>query len=80
MGDGEEKDMEVDEFVMRFTDLIGSKQGSSLQKMSSILSTCGKQIDMVYPKTNVNFKYFAMSEGGGRVLCASLFSPQEFEI
>lgn len=63
MGDGEEKDMEVDEFVMRFTDLIGSKQGSSLQKMSSILSTCGKQIDMVYPKTNVNFKYFAMSEG-----------------
>ena len=39
MGDGEEKDMEVDEFVMRFTDLIGSKQGSSLQKMSSILST-----------------------------------------
>ncbi|MDE7184787.1 MAG: hypothetical protein K2O40_10010 [Lachnospiraceae bacterium] len=63
MGDGEEKDMEVDEFVMRFTDLIGSKQGSSLQKMSSILSTCGKQIDMVYPKTNVNSKYFAMSEG-----------------
>ncbi|MCM1214224.1 MAG: hypothetical protein NC331_01880 [Lachnospiraceae bacterium] len=61
--DGDEKDINVDEFVMRFTDLIGSKQGSSLQKMSSILSTSGKQIDMVYPKTNVNSKYFAMSEG-----------------
>ena len=63
MGDEEEKEMEVDEFVMRFTDLIGSKQGSSLKKMSSILATCGKQIDIVYPKTNVNSKYFAMSEG-----------------
>lgn len=63
MADGEEKNMKIDEFVMRFTNLIGSKQGSSLQKMFSILSTCGKQIDMVYPKTNVNSKYFAMSEG-----------------
>lgn len=61
--DGGGREIKVDEFVMRFTDLIGSKQGSSLQKMSSILSTCGKQIDMVYPKTNVNSKYFAMSEG-----------------
>lgn len=63
MADGEQKDMKIDEFVLRFTDLIGSKQGSSLQKMSSILSTSGKQIDMVYPKTSVNSKYFAMSEG-----------------
>lgn len=63
MTDGEQKDMEIDEFVMRFTNLIGSKQGSSLKKMSSILSNSGKQIDMVYPKTNVNAKYFAMSEG-----------------
>lgn len=63
MTDGEKKDMKIDEFVMRFTNLIGSKQGSSLQKMSSILSSCGKQIDMVFPKTNVNSKYFALSEG-----------------
>lgn len=60
--DGQEKYMAIDEFLLRFTNLIGSRQGSSLQKMTSILSTCGKQIDMVYPKTNVNSKYFAMSE------------------
>lgn len=63
MKDGDKKSMSFDEFNMRFTNLIGSKQGSTLQKMSSILSTSGKQIDMVYPKTNVNSKYFAMSEG-----------------
>ena len=63
IGDGEEKEMTMKEFVMRYLDLIGKKQGSNLQKMSSILSSSGKQIDMVYPKTNVNFKYFAMAEG-----------------
>lgn len=63
IGDGEEKKMTKKEFVMRYLDLIGRRQGSNLQKMSFILSSSGKQIDMVYPKTNVNAKYFAMSEG-----------------
>ncbi len=63
MEDGEEKSITMKEFVMRYIDLTGSKQGSTLQKMSSILSNSGKQIDMVYPKTNVKQKYFAMSEG-----------------
>lgn len=63
MSDGEKKSITMKEFVMRYIDLTGSKQGSTLQKMSSILSNSGKQIDMVYPKTNVNAKYFAMSEG-----------------
>lgn len=60
--DGGKRSMPVKEFVWSYISLTGSKQGSSLKKISSVLSTSGKQIDMVYPKSNVNQKYFAMSE------------------
>ena len=60
--DGEEKNVSVDELVMRYIELTGSKKGSTLTKISSTLPTSGRQIDMVFPRNRSRQKYFAMSE------------------
>lgn len=51
----------VEAFVLRYINLTGSRRGSTLTKISSTLPTCGKQIDMLFPKSNAKQKYFAMS-------------------
>jgi len=51
----------ADEFALRYISLTGSRKGSNLTKISSVLSTSGKQIDMVFPQSNAKQKYFAMS-------------------
>lgn len=56
------KTVPVDEFVLRYIDLTKTRRGSTLTKLSSTLSTSGKQIGMVYPRSNAKQKYFAMSE------------------
>ena len=60
--EGEEKPFSVEEFVVRYIHLTGSRQGSTLTKMSSALPTSGRQIDMVFPQNRSSKKYFAMSE------------------
>lgn len=54
-------EMPADAFVLRYMNLTGSRRGSTLTKISSTLPTCGKQIDMLFPKSNAKQKYFAMS-------------------
>lgn len=56
------REISVEDFVMRYIDMTGSKKGSSLTKISSTLPTCGRQIDMIFPKNRARQKYFAMSE------------------
>ncbi len=58
--EGEDK-VTVEEFVLRYINLTKSRTGSTLNKMSSVLPTSGKQIGMVYPDNNARQKYFAMS-------------------
>lgn len=60
--EGIEKLVTVDNFVLHYVDLTKTRRGSTVTKLSSTLSTSGKQIEMVYPRSNANKKYFAMSE------------------
>lgn len=60
--EGAEKLVPVEEFVLRYIDLTKTRRGSTLTKLSSTLTTSGKQIGMIYPRSNVRQKYFAMSE------------------
>ena len=60
--EGEQKPVPVEEFVLRYIDLTKTRRGSTLTKLSSTLTTSGKQIGMIYPRSNVRQKYFAMSE------------------
>lgn len=59
--EGQEKSVNIDEFVLRYIDLTGTRKGSVLTKMSSILPTSGRQIEMIFPNSNARQKYFAMS-------------------
>lgn len=59
--EGEAFSVPADEFVLRYISLTGSRKGSNLTKISSVLSTSGKQIDMIFPQSNAKQKYFAMS-------------------
>ncbi|MBD5513732.1 MAG: hypothetical protein HDR06_03510 [Lachnospiraceae bacterium] len=54
-------DIPIDDFVVRYINLTGSKRGSVLSKISSTLPTSGRQIEMIFPKGNAKHKYFAMS-------------------
>lgn len=56
-----EKKVSIDEFVLRYIDMTGTKKGSTLTKISSVLPTCGRQIEMIFPNSNARQKYFAMS-------------------
>lgn len=60
-GEGEEFPVPAEDFVLRYISLTGSRKGSNLAKISSVLPTSGKQIDMVFPQSNAKQKYFAMS-------------------
>ena len=62
LGEGEERKLSVEELVMRYIDLTGSRRGSTLTKISSTLPTSGRQIDMIFPRNRSRQKYFAMSE------------------
>lgn len=53
----------VEEFVLAYISLTGTRRGSTLTKISSVLSTSGRQLEMVYPRSNARQKYFAMSAG-----------------
>lgn len=57
-----ENDLSADDFAMRYIELTGSQKGSNLTKISSILPTCGRQIEMIFPQNRARQKYFAMSE------------------
>lgn len=56
-----EKSVSIDEFVLRYIDMTGTRRGSSLTKISSVLPTSGRQIEMIFPNSNARNKYFAMS-------------------
>lgn len=56
-----EKTVSIDEFVLRYIDMTGTKKGSTLTKISSVLPSSGRQIEMIFPSGNVKHKYFAMS-------------------
>ena len=58
-----ERKVTVEEFVMAYISLTGTRRGSTLTKISSVLSTSGRQLEMVYPRSNARQKYFAMSAG-----------------
>lgn len=58
-----EKSILIDEFVLRYIDMTGTRKGSTLIKISSVLPTSGRQIEMVFPNTNARNKFFAMSTG-----------------
>ena len=60
--EGESKKFSVNDFVLRYVNLTKTRRGSTVTKLSSTLSTSGKQIEMVYPRSNAKQKYFAMSE------------------
>lgn len=60
--EGKKKIFSVEEFVVRYIHMMGTRQGSTLAKISSTLPTSGRQIDMVFPQNRSNKKYFAMSE------------------
>ncbi len=60
--EGKSNSVPVDDFVLRYINLTKTRRGSTLTKLSSTLSTSGKQIGMVYPRSNAKQKYFAMSE------------------
>lgn len=60
--EGKEKTVSVENFVLRYIDLTKTRRGSTLTKLSSTLTTSGKQIGMIYPRSNVRQKYFAMLE------------------
>lgn len=62
LDEGEERELSVEELVMRYIDLTGSRRGSTLTKISSTLPTSGRQIDMIFPRNRSKQKYFAMSE------------------
>lgn len=62
LSEGEEKTVSVEAFVLRYIDLTKTRRGSTLTKLSSTLSTSGRQIEMIYPRSNAKQKYFAMSE------------------
>ena len=57
-----ENNLSAGDFAMRYIELTGSQKGSSLTKISSILPTCGRQIEMIFPQNRARQKYFAMSE------------------
>lgn len=59
--DGERKNVLISEFVLRYIDMTGTRKGSTLTKISSVLPTSGKQIEMIFPNSNAKHKYFAMS-------------------
>lgn len=59
--DKTEKLVSIDEFVLRYIDMTGTRSGSTLTKISSVLPTSGRQIEMIFPNSNVKQKYFAMS-------------------
>lgn len=59
--EGSEKRISIDEFVLRYIDMMGARKGSTLTKISSVLPTCGRQIEMIFPNSNARQKYFAMS-------------------
>lgn len=59
--EGKEKRLSIDEFVLRYIDMTGTRTGSTLKKISSVLPTCGRQIEMIFPNSNAGQKYFAMS-------------------
>lgn len=56
-----EKSVSIDEFVLRYMDMTGTRKGSTLAKISSVLPTSGRQIEMIFPNSNARQKYFAMS-------------------
>lgn len=56
-----ERMVPINEFVMRYIDMTGTRKGSTLTKISSILPTSGRQIEMIFPNSNARHKYFAMS-------------------
>lgn len=56
-----EKLVSIDEFVLRYIDMTGTRRGSTLTKISSVLPTSGRQIEMIFPNSNARNKYFAMS-------------------
>ena len=55
-------DLLPEDFAMRYIELTGSQKGANLTKISSILPTCGRQIEMIFPQNRARQKYFAMSE------------------
>ena len=57
----EDNVVSISDFVIRYINFRKSRRGSMQVKIASILPTSGKQIDMIYPKSNVRHKYFAMS-------------------
>lgn len=59
--EGGDNYISVDDFIVRYINLKKSMRGSVLTKISSILPTSGRQIDMIFPKNNAKQKYFAMS-------------------
>lgn len=59
--EGKEFPVPAEDFILRYISLTGSRKGSNLTKISSVLPTSGKQIDMVFPQSNAKQKYFAMS-------------------
>lgn len=59
--DGGEKNILIGEFVLRYIDMTGTRKGSTLTKISSVLPTSGRQIEMIFPNSNAKHKYFAMS-------------------
>lgn len=59
--EGEEKPVSVEEFVLCYIDMSSTRKGSVLKKISSVLPTSGKQIEMIFPNSNARNKYFAMS-------------------
>lgn len=61
LNEGEDTPISVNDFVVRYINLTGSRRGSVLSKISSTLPTSGRQIEMIFPKSNAKHKYFAMS-------------------
>lgn len=59
--EGAESSLSIDDFVIRYIKLKNTRRGSVLTKISSILPTSGKQIDMIFPQNNAKHKYFSMS-------------------
>lgn len=59
--EGIAKSISIDEFVLRYIDMTGTRKGSTLIKISSVLPTSGRQIEMIFPNSNAKHKYFAMS-------------------
>jgi hypothetical protein len=50
-----------DDFALEFYNMQKSIQGSSVAKISSTLPTTGRDINILFPKSNARQKYFAMS-------------------